>query len=192
VTNSNKDKVRAVSADGIQEFDNPMPTWWVSLFYLTVIVGIAYGIYKYSFHGETLIEAYNSDLAVPVAATTAPSDVGAQEVPANAPRAPLAERVKDPAMIAAGKATFSTFCAPCHGPDGGGVIGPNLTDRFTLHGSTPEQVVKVISDGVLEKGMASWKPALGQAKVEEVASYVLSLVGTTPASPKAPQGDPIP
>ena len=187
---NNNDKVRPVSADGIQEFDNQLPTWWVGLFYLTVVIGIAYGLYKYTFNGESLIEAYNTELAAPVvAAPTAPApDSAAVSVSA----VPLAERFKDPAMIAAGKATFTTYCTPCHGQDGGGIIGPNLTDHFSLHGHSPEQIVQVISEGVLEKGMASWKPTLGQAKVEEVASYVFSLIGTTPLAPKAPQGEAFP
>jgi cytochrome c oxidase cbb3-type subunit 3 len=188
----NKDKVRPVSADGIQEFDNQLPTWWVGLFYLTIVVGIAYGLYKYTFHGESLIEAYNSEIAVPTAPATAASGSAPSDTGEAVAAGPLSERVKEPDMIAAGKLIFSTYCVPCHGQDGGGTIGPNLTDHYFLHGNTPDQVVAVIANGVLEKGMASWKPTLGQAKVEQAAAYVLSLIGTTPQVPKAPQGDLIP
>ena len=187
-----KDQVRPVSADGIQEFDNQLPTWWVGLFYLTVVIGIGYGLYKYMFNGESLIEAYDSEISAQMTTKVAQEKSVSSDPAEQASEVPLAERVKDPAMIAAGKVTFQAYCVPCHGSDGGGVIGPNLTDHNFLHGHTPEDVVRVISDGVLDKGMANWKPVLGQAKVEETAAYVLSLLGTTPLAPKAPQGENIP
>ncbi len=185
-----KDQVRPGSVDGIQEFDNPLPAWWVGLFYLTIVLGIAYVIYKYPMQGESLIEAYNKELVAIQESKQLPPNGGAESEGA-APVAvgTLNDRVQDPAMIAAGKEIFVSYCAPCHGPDGGGVIGPNLTDHYFLHGKTPEQIVKVIADGVVEKGMASWKPTLGDAKVEQAAAYVLSLIGTTPVTAQAPQGE---
>ncbi|MBC7659172.1 MAG: c-type cytochrome [Chitinophagaceae bacterium] len=92
-------------------------------------------------------------------------------------------------MVAEGKAIFAANCAPCHGPDGGGVVGPNLTDNFWLHGGKPDDIVAIIANGAAEKGMLSWGPILGPAKINAVAAFVISLKGTHPNVPKAAQGE---
>jgi cytochrome c oxidase cbb3-type subunit 3 len=92
-----------------------------------------------------------------------------------------------------GRAVFAGKCAACHGPDGGGLIGPNLTDQFWLHGKgTRADIVKVISEGVLEKGMPSWSTMISEADILSVAGFVYSIRGTKPANPKAPQGQEVP
>jgi cytochrome c oxidase cbb3-type subunit 3 len=95
---------------------------------------------------------------------------------------------KDPKALAAGKAMFVTTCAPCHRPDGGGLIGPNLTDEYWLHGGTLPEIHKTITDGVLDKGMPNWGKYLKPEQVNALAVYVFSLRGTNPPNPKAPQG----
>jgi cytochrome c oxidase cbb3-type subunit 3 len=83
---------------------------------------------------------------------------------------------------------FTTNCASCHGPDGGGVIGPNLADHFWIHGGQPADVYKTVVNGVLEKGMPNWGKLLTPEQVQSVVAYVVSIQGSTPANPKAPQG----
>ncbi|MCX6126232.1 MAG: c-type cytochrome, partial [Proteobacteria bacterium] len=96
--------------------------------------------------------------------------------------------VNDGGMVERGKETYTSTCSPCHGPDGGGVVGPNLTDEFWIHGGTPEKIQALISEGAVEKGMPSWEPVLGLDKVRELTVYVMTLKGTKPVTPKDPQG----
>ena len=94
----------------------------------------------------------------------------------------------DAQTLEAGKAVFAQNCVPCHGPQGQGVIGPNLTDEYWLHGNTYADIVTTITNGVPEKGMISWKATLGSQRIQQVAAYVVSLQGTHPPNPKPPQG----
>lgn len=185
MTEPQKDQLRPGEADGIQEFDNKMPRWWVLLFYISTIIGVAYGVYLHGFGGETLIAAYNKTLAEDA---DRKNQIETSTQDSGAAGETLADKMKMPTFIEAGKATYDVNCAPCHGPDGGGTIGPNFTDKYWLHGGKPEDVVKTISNGVIEKGMIAWLPILGKQKIEEVAAYILSMQGTTPANPKEPQG----
>ena len=88
-----------------------------------------------------------------------------------------------------GKETFTAYCASCHRPDGGGLIGPNLTDAYWLHGGAITDVYKTVAGGVLEKGMPPWEKTLKPAQLNAVVAYVMTLQGTTPKDPKPPQGE---
>ncbi len=96
---------------------------------------------------------------------------------------------KDPKTIGEGKETFASTCAPCHRADGGGNIGPNLTDGYWLHGNKPSDIYKTVTEGVPAKGMPTWGPVLGEERVEQVVAYVLSIEGTNVTGGKAPQGE---
>ena len=87
-----------------------------------------------------------------------------------------------------GKTVYETNCAACHRADGGGLIGPNLTDASWIHGGAPTQVHHTIAVGVLEKGMPPWERILKPEQLNNVTAYVLSLQGTNPPNPKAPEG----
>jgi cytochrome c oxidase cbb3-type subunit 3 len=170
--------------DGIQEYDNPMPRWWLYIFWGTIVWAVLFwfnvpgvGV------GRGRIADY--DAAVAAAAAARPPE------PSAGPGADqLAAMSKDPAALAAGKTVFTTSCTPCHGPDGGGIIGPNLTDAAWIHGGTPDAIYRTVHDGVLDKGMPAWGLSLTPGEVTAVVAYVISLGGTTPANPKAPQGVP--
>jgi len=95
----------------------------------------------------------------------------------------------DRTMMTAAGSTFASKCSPCHGKRGEGTIGPNLTDEFWLHGGTPTQVFRTITEGVPSKGMIAWKTQLGAGEILAMAAYVGSLAGTEPPNPKPPQGD---
>jgi cytochrome c oxidase cbb3-type subunit 3 len=92
--------------------------------------------------------------------------------------------------ISAGKTIFETNCAACHAADGGGGVGPNLTDAYWIHGGSIKDVFTVVKFGVLDKGMIPWQDQLSPEQMQEVSSYILTLNGTSPAIPKAPQGEP--
>jgi cytochrome c oxidase cbb3-type subunit 3 len=94
----------------------------------------------------------------------------------------------DPAQHALGSSTFATMCSSCHLADGGGLIGPNLTDRYWLHGNKPLEIFKTITEGVAAKGMPPWGKTLKPAQLVAVAGYIMTLRGTTPKTPKPPQG----
>ena len=83
---------------------------------------------------------------------------------------------------------FTSYCAACHRPDGGGMIGPNLTDDFWIHGGAPTAIFKTVNEGVLAKGMPNWGKVLKPDQIEGVVAYVQSIHGTNPANPKAPEG----
>ena len=101
----------------------------------------------------------------------------------------LREYADDPAFAAAGAATFASTCATCHGTQGEGLVGPNLTDAYWVHGNTPSDIYRVISEGVLDKGMPAWDASLSEEEQAQAMAYVLSLQGTDPPNPKAPEGD---
>ncbi|MGN6542225.1 MAG: c-type cytochrome, partial [Ginsengibacter sp.] len=97
--------------------------------------------------------------------------------------------VLEGADVEAGKKIFTTTCSPCHGADGGGVVGPNLTDNYWLHGGTIHDIFRTIKNGVPEKGMKSWKDDFTPKQIAQIASFITTLKGTKPANPKEPQGD---
>ncbi|MFT5128129.1 MAG: mono/diheme cytochrome c family protein, partial [Rhodothermales bacterium] len=164
--------------DGIQELDNALPTWWLYLFYLTVAFGFAYIVYFHVMGRGGSAEQYAAEMAAAESAKAA--------------AAPPSAGGPDAAAIAAVNAgqLFMTNCMPCHGPDGRGIIGPNLTDDYWVHGCSMEEVVTTINKGVPEKGMIAWATVLKPAQVHALAQYILDLRGTSPENPKAPEGQP--
>ncbi len=153
----------ADEADGIEEYDNPLPNWWLGLFYFTIVWGVLYGI-NYHF------VAHNSEVKT-LAAEMADADA---KWPRQAEAAAATEVKLTPEAIAAGQAIFTANCVSCHGADMKGGIGPNLVDTTWIHGGAPENIVNTITKGVPEKGMLTWGPILGPEKIAEVAAYVIS------------------
>jgi mono/diheme cytochrome c family protein len=96
----------------------------------------------------------------------------------------------DEPSLKAGAETFKNLCAACHGQAGEGNIGPNFTDNFWIHGGEFKDLCKVIVEGVPEKGMIAWAGQLSGDQIKQVASYILSLEGSTPPNQKAAQGTP--
>jgi cytochrome c oxidase cbb3-type subunit 3 len=184
-TNDNiQDKLLDHTYDGIQEYDNPMPRWWLLTFAGTVIFAV---IYLFDIgpvgNGKGRIADYEADMAAFAAAHPAPTggDLNADQ---------LLALTTDREALEDGKETYTAYCASCHAPDGGGLIGPNLADAYWLHGGAITDIYKTVSNGVLEKGMPPWGKTLKPAQLAAVVAYVNTLKGTTPANPKAPQGTP--
>ena len=168
--------------DGIKEYDNPLPRWWVWMFVLCVVWAVVYVPYYHFGPGMLPREVYDEDMAAWLAAH--PPEPLPDE-------AAMIEMAADESLVATGASVFASRCVTCHGPDGGGQVGPNLTDDYTLHGYSRAAIVKVVNDGVPAKGMLAWKNQLSRQEIYGVALYVYGLRGTTPANPKPPQGDPI-
>ena len=173
------------SYDGIEEYDNPMPRWWVVIFWVTIVYSAVYllNVVPGIGEGRGRIARYEADVA------KAEKTYARYRTPAGPPdAAALAAIARDPARMAGAKKAFDTNCAACHKPDGGGLIGPNLTDEYWLHGGRPEQIWTTIHDGVLDKGMPAWGKVLPPETIGLLAAHVISLQGTHPKDAKAPQG----
>lgn len=169
--------------DGIQEYDNPLPTWWLATFQITIIFAFIYYIH-YQFGGGITL-AQELDIAMKsiesTAAQHAPTETESEDV--------LAAALKNPKAVEVGAAAFTTKCASCHGPQLGGSIGPNLTDNFWIHGKgTPMDIVTVIRTGVADKGMPPWETLLSKEETYGLTAFIISKKGSNPANPKAPQG----
>lgn len=168
--------------DGIKELDNPTPPWLMYLFYITVLFSIGYWIYYHmTDSGPGQYEEFDQEMAVVAKSEAA----RAAELP---PASTTAST--DPIDLEAGKSLFmEKACFACHGMNGeGNQIGPNMTDDYWIHGCSFSDVVKIIKNGVPAKGMTPYKDQLNQKQTEQLASYILSLVGTNPANAKEPQG----
>jgi cytochrome c oxidase cbb3-type subunit III len=172
--------------DGIQEFDNPMPRWWVYIFWATIVFSVLYWLNVPGVgNGRGRVADYERDMA---AAAAASAKFAASQPTSSTPEQ-LTALTKDASALAVGKQAFSQNCAACHRLDAGGQIGPNLTDDYWLHGAAVDQIRKSVADGVLEKGMPPWGKILKPAQLDAVVAYVVTLHGTNPANPKAPQGE---
>ncbi len=172
--------------DGIGELDNPLPPWWVALFWITIIFAAVYWGYYHAFDkGPGQEEMYATEMEAAEAAVANYLNEQGEVVDENSVVA-----LTDASALARGKEIFESKCVACHLSDGGGNnIGPNLTDNYWIHGGSIKNIFTTIKYGVVEKGMLAWETQLGPADMQKVASYVKSLVGTTPANPKAPQGE---
>jgi cytochrome c oxidase cbb3-type subunit 3 len=173
------------SFDGIVELDNPTPPWFNFMFYTTIVFAIVYGFwYHYSDNlGKSQLAEYEQQLTdAEVAKTAYLKKVGNSIDESNV------KLMADAKDLSAGKELYTAKCAVCHREDGGGNVGPNLTDEFWLHGGQVSDVFKTIKYGVTGKGMIAWEKSLNGLQMAQLASYIKSIGGTNPPAPKAPQG----
>ena len=174
------------SYDGIRELDNHLPPWWKWLFYLSIVFAFVYMIFYHLTDTLPLPkQEYENELVV--------AREQARKLQASNPVAAIDEtNVKattDALALADGKQTFLNNCASCHRKDAGGDIGPNLTDEYWLHGGDIKDIFKVVRHGVQGTNMISWEGFISPEKMQNVASYILTLKGSNPANPKKPQGE---
>jgi len=180
-----KDRVLDHEYDGIREYDNKLPNWWLWTLYGAIAFAVGYWLVYHTYGAAALpAEAYEKEMIAAAEAQLA--RMADQEMTNEALE--LMSTVPD--EIKAGREVFQTFCVQCHTPTGGGSVGPNLTDAYWLHGPQPLQILRTVTSGVPEKGMAAWENQLGPRRVQQVVSYVLTLRNTNVAGGKAPQGRP--
>lgn len=163
--------------DGIEEYDNPLPDWWVGLFIFTILFAVGYTVEYHFISGRSQESSYQAQLEQ------------AKELWPDAERTAMVST--EPQDIAEGEKIYATNCQSCHGPELEGGIGPNLTDKAWIHDGTPQGVIATITEGVGAKGMPAWGPVLGPTKIGQVASFVVSKGGTLepgeePAAPPPP------
>lgn len=184
--NSNDESVKILdhNYDDIRELDHPLPRWWLGIFFLTIVFSVFYVGYYMLGSGPSSLQELRTSM----------SEIAARKPPETANTSPSAEvllaAVKDPAKLKHGAEVFAGKCLACHGDKGQGLIGPNLTDDFWLHGKgTLLDVQTVVANGVPEKGMPPWAAILTPEEMIDVVAFVHSLHGTNPANAKAPQGE---
>jgi len=148
-------------ADGIQEYDNPLPDWWIGLFWATIIFGVGYAVHYHFIADRSPEKALAAEIAAAEARWPSQSPAAAQLVLTD----DAAER---------GETVFRTNCVPCHGANLTGGIGPSLVDDEWIHGGSPEAIHATIVNGVPAKGMLAWGPILSAEQINQVAAYVVA------------------
>lgn len=169
--------------DGIKELDNPMPPWLKYIFYVTIIISIVYITRLVVFKDANIMQ--KKEYSKEMAAARAKTEKAEKEEATQSAVQPMSQEQ----ILAAGKVTYDKICTVCHGKFGEGLVGPNFTDEYWIHGNKPDDLKKVINEGVIDKGMLSYKSQLSKKQIDQVIAYILSLQGTNPPNPKAPQGE---
>ena len=170
--------------DGIRELDNRLPPWWLYGFYICIIFA---GIYLWRFHVSHTGPSSIQELQIAMHQAEAQRESFLAKAKNNVDENTVT-RLTDASDIDAGKKIFTTMCAACHAADGGGGVGPNLTDDYWLHGGSIKDVFKTVTYGWPDKGMKSWKDDYSPLQIQQISSYVMTLHGTKPATAKEPQG----
>jgi cytochrome c oxidase cbb3-type subunit 3 len=173
--------------DGIKELDNVLPPWWLYGFYITIAISIFY--YTQVFYNS---EKYNQkeEFATEVAEGKAAVEAYKEANPQLFDDSNIVA-LTDEESITKGEALFaSKTCTACHLSDLGGSIGPNLTDNTWILGGDVKSLYNTISKGGRPgKGMIAWESTISRDERILLASYIISMQGTSPATPKAAEGD---
>ena len=171
--------------DGIKELDNDLPPWWLWGFYASIVFAVIYLARYHVFNGENQYEELEATIAQAKIDIEAYKKTAKGLVDIN-----TVELLTEASDLKAGQKIFELNCVACHKADGGGGIGPNLTDEHWILGGGIKNVFKTVSEGGRAgKGMIAWKQSLKPLEMAQVSSYVLQFQGTTPAEPKAAEGD---
>jgi cytochrome c oxidase cbb3-type subunit 3 len=168
--------------DDIEEEDNHLPDWWLAILFGAIIFAFGYWfLFEVTAAAQGSLATFKTEMAEAARKRAEAGPVTNES---------LAVLAKDASTLAQGKEVFTSTCAPCHGGQAQGLVGPNLTDKFWLHGGAPVDVHKSITNGYPDKGMRPWAQVLGATRVRAVAAFVVSLKGQNlPGRP--PQGVPV-
>lgn len=170
--------------DGIRELDNDLPPWWLYAFYASIIFGVVYLVRFHIFNGENQYDELETEYAEAKIAIEEYKKTAKDLVDFN-----TVELLTSASDLSNGRAIFEANCVACHMSDGGGGIGPNLTDEYWILGGGIKNVFKTVSEGGRNgKGMIAWKQSLKPSEIAQVSSYLLQFQGTTPAKPKDAEG----
>ncbi len=185
----NQDELLDSNYDGIEEYDNDLPRWWVWLFYLTIFMA---PVYVWYFHfGPGMLPHAQLEADMQELAQIRANFAGEMNEASGADtQAALLTFIADQGNIAAGAKLFAEKCMPCHGVKGEGVIGPNLTDSNWIHGGSPAEIQHVIREGVPAKGMIAWKEMMKREEIDQTVAFIWSIRNTNVPG-KAPEGEPV-
>lgn len=170
--------------DGIRELNNPTPPWWRYGFYCSILFGV---VYLWRFHISETAPLQIEELQIAEAKAAVAKEAYLKNAANNIDENNVT-LLKDAADIEAGKKLFIAGCAACHGVEGQGVVGPNLTDDHWIHGGKVNEIFSTIKYGVPDKGMKSWKEDFSPKQLAQLTGYIKSIRGTKPANPKDQQG----
>lgn len=154
----------ADEADGIDEYDNPLPDWWVGLFWITVVWAIGYGVHYHVLGDRSQEGALAAEMAAAEARWPAQAAAAA---------ATMADFAVTPEAVAAGEAVFAQNCVACHLADLSGSIGPSFLDDEWIHGGQAADILRTIREGVPAKGMIPWQGILSPEQIHHVAAYII-------------------
>jgi len=171
--------------DGIRELDNRLPPWWLYGFYITIFFAV---VYLWRYHVSHTAPLSHEELQIAMKQADEQKAIYLKKSANNVDENTV-KRLTDAADLAGGEKVFTQSCAACHGKAGEGIVGPNLTDDYWLHGGSVKDVFKTIKYGWPEKGMRSWKDDLSPMQIAQVASYIKSIHGTNPPNAKTKQGE---
>jgi len=169
--------------DGIRELDNRLPPWWLYGFYVTIIFGV---VYLWRYHVAYSAPLSKEELEISIKSADAQVKAYLEKKGESIDENSVVV-LTDAQDLAEGKKIFTTSCAACHKEDGGGMVGPNLTDDYWMHGGNIKSIFKTIRYGI--NAMPQWQSTYSNKQIAQVASYVKSLHGTNPPGAKPPQGD---
>jgi len=167
--------------DGIRELDNRLPPWWLYMFYGTIVFSVFY-MWFYHIYGTGNIqeEEYQAEMVQ----AEMEMKLAASRMDENS-----VSLLTDESKLKNGEVLYQTNCSPCHGKKGEGGVGPNLTDKYWIHGGDIKAIFKTVKYGVPAKGMIPWQDQLGPSQIQEVSSFIMTLNGTNPPNQKEKQGD---
>ena len=171
--------------DGIRELDNRLPPWWLYGFYISILFA---GIYFWRYHVSHTAPSSTEELQIAMNEAEAQKALYLKKSANNVDENTI-KVLTAAADIEGGQKVFTQNCAACHGKAGEGIVGPNLTDDYWLHGGSIKDVFKTIKYGWPEKGMRSWKDDLSPMQMAQVASYIKTIHGTNPPNAKPQQGE---
>ncbi len=175
------DELRGHTFDGIEEYDNPLPRWWLGIFWVTIAFALVYVPYVHMAEGNTIADEYRQDMERAAAQLAAERIVWVDDELKT-------YCANGDGWRASAVATYQVRCAACHRADGGGLVGPAFTDDVALHGGRHGDIARVITDGVPAKGMIAWRKQLSQDQIRDLTCYVHAFRGQPVNEPKARQG----
>jgi cytochrome c oxidase cbb3-type subunit 3 len=188
VFDDEKDLLMDHEYDGIRELDNHMPAWWLWLFYFTIAWGVGYMVYYYMLGGPTQEELYEQEMAAAAEQYgLEPEGDGGETEVSDFSWAFL----EDQERIEEGREIYMSngnLCYTCHGANGEGIVGPNITDDLWIHGCSAKEIASSIIEGYPDRGMIAYGSGarLSDEQVQSLISYIASIQGTEPANAKAP------
>lgn len=182
-SNPYHDRIMDHQYDGIQEYDNPMPRWWVWIYWGTFWFSLAYLFHYWVGNGVSIEEVYDEEVAVVNA------ERAKEALKQTVSEESLGQMMADAGTVQAGAEVFQSKCVACHLEKGQGSIGPNLTDSHWINGKgTLMDIFDVVSEGSTVKGMPAWNRQLKPEELRAVVAFVGSIRGTN-VDGKAPEGE---
>ncbi len=184
-----QDELLDSNYEGIQEYDNNLPGWWLVLFYVSIVFSIVYVLYFHVLGIGQLPHAVLAQDMRELEKLRADIESEKQKTQESKGEINLIALASDTTALKEGESVFAAKCAACHGNKGQGLVGPNLADEYWIHGGDVKEIKAIVVNGVLEKGMLAWAGMLSDDEINAVTAYVWSLHGTNPQGGKEPQGE---